>query len=83
MRSYIDEIVSPMGWGEMEGTPTDKVTYMEYENEGPGSSTRGRVRWTGVMEVHDKDQIKEFTVLKFIKGADWIPPSGVPFIGEL
>ncbi|KAK4266244.1 hypothetical protein QN277_027194 [Acacia crassicarpa] len=83
MRSYIDDIVSPMGWGEMKGTPTDQVTYIEFENEGPGSSTRGRVRWIGVVEVHDKEQVEEFTVSRFIEGDDWIPPTGVPYIGEL
>ncbi|XP_028793275.1 putative pectinesterase/pectinesterase inhibitor 22 [Neltuma alba] len=83
MRSYIDDIVSPMGWGEMKGTPTDKVTYVEFENEGPRSNTRGRVRWIGVVEVHDKDQVKDFTVSRFIKGDDWIPPTGVPYMGGL
>ncbi|XP_054794031.1 pectinesterase/pectinesterase inhibitor 18-like [Prosopis cineraria] len=32
MRSYIDDIVSPMGWGEMEGTPTGKASYIDFEN---------------------------------------------------
>ncbi|XP_054805425.1 probable pectinesterase 56 [Prosopis cineraria] len=83
MRAYIDDIVSPMGWGEMEGTPTDKASYIEFENEGSRSSTRGRVRWVGVVEVPDADQVREFTVSRFIKGDAWIPQTGVPYIGGL
>lgn len=81
LRSYIDSIVSPRGWGEMEGTPTDKVTYIEFENQGPGSGTRGRVGWPGVREVHDKKLVRYYAVSKFLEGDDWIPRTGVPYLG--
>ncbi|KAF7837398.1 putative pectinesterase/pectinesterase inhibitor 22 [Senna tora] len=83
LRSYIDSIVSPSGWGEMEGTPTDKATYVEYGNEGPGSDTRGRVRWPGVMEVHDVEAVRGFAASNFLEADTWIPNTGVPYLGRL
>ncbi|KAK4838923.1 hypothetical protein QYF36_017596 [Acer negundo] len=49
IKTYIDSLVSPLGWSPWLETnfALDTFYYGEYKNYGPGSSTRRRVKWRG------------------------------------
>ncbi|KAK7272845.1 hypothetical protein RIF29_13885 [Crotalaria pallida] len=69
MRSYIDAMVVPKGWDEFHDVPTDKLTYVEYGNVGPGSNTEGRVKWPGVKAFHNLTELALFLLARH----SWIP----------
>lgn len=77
--SFIDSMVDPTGWEEMQGQPTDKVTYVEYNNYGPGSNTSGRVNWPGVKVLSDPNEAQQFTASVLLDADSWIPHKGVPY----
>lgn len=79
LQSYIDSIVDPKGWEEMPGQPTDKVTYVEFENIGPGSNTDGRVHWPGVKLLRHPNQALPFPAAYLLDADSWIPSKGVPY----
>ncbi|KAK7276474.1 hypothetical protein RIF29_17614 [Crotalaria pallida] len=60
IESYIDSMVDPIGWLEFPDQPTDKLTYVEYGNVGPGSNTDGRVKWPGVKAFHHLPELLLF-----------------------
>uniref|UniRef100_A0A0E0MGG7 Pectinesterase n=1 Tax=Oryza punctata TaxID=4537 RepID=A0A0E0MGG7_ORYPU len=77
MQSFLDGIVHPRGWVEwrkekhvLETTMT--VSYMEFNNTGPGSNTSRRVHWKG-FSVVDANKAEDYTVDRFIHGTDWLP----------
>ncbi|KAK7277193.1 hypothetical protein RIF29_18344 [Crotalaria pallida] len=61
IESYIDSMLDPIGWLEFPGQPTDKLTYVEYGNAGPGANTDGRVNWPGVKAFHHLPELLHFT----------------------
>ncbi|CAN4078739.1 unnamed protein product [Withania somnifera] len=69
MSSYIDGFIDPKGW-----TPNpkekDDIYLAEYNNRGPGSSTKYRVKWSKVI---NKKEASKFTVRNFLHGDKWIP----------
>ncbi|KAK7246549.1 hypothetical protein RIF29_41418 [Crotalaria pallida] len=69
MGSYIDDMVAPNGWDEWHGVPTDKLTYVEYNNVGPGSNIDGRVKWPGVRAFNNLTEV----VLFLLARHSWIP----------
>ncbi|XP_028772014.1 pectinesterase 2-like isoform X2 [Neltuma alba] len=77
--SFIDSMVDPAGWEEMQGQPTDKVTYVEFNNYGPGSNTSGRVNWPGVRVLSGPDEAQHFTASILLDADSWIPHKGVPY----
>ncbi|XP_061373126.1 pectinesterase-like [Gastrolobium bilobum] len=79
IQCYIDSIVDPKGWEEMPGQPTDKVTYVEFENVGPGSNTDERVKWPGVRVLLDPMDVAPFTASYLLDADSWIPSKGVPY----
>ncbi|KAG7015521.1 putative pectinesterase/pectinesterase inhibitor 33, partial [Cucurbita argyrosperma subsp. argyrosperma] len=81
MRSYIDSLVSPMGWLAWQGTrfAQDTLYYGEYRNFGPRASTRLRVRWPGFHAITTRNVASKFTVRRLIAGHTWLPATGVPF----
>ncbi|XP_010532250.1 PREDICTED: probable pectinesterase/pectinesterase inhibitor 59 [Tarenaya hassleriana] len=86
MKTYIDGVVSPLGWspwikGSVFGL--DTLFYAEYKNTGPSSSTRFRVRWKGFHVLGRDSEAAAFTVERFIAGGAWLPRSGVPFTSGL
>ncbi|WJX43552.1 putative pectinesterase/pectinesterase inhibitor 33, variant 2 [Trifolium repens] len=85
MKSFIDNLVSPMGWSPWGGTNFAQSTlfYGEYKNFGPGSSTRNRVRWPGYHVLNSPAQASQFTVANLLAGATWLPSTGVPFTSGL
>ncbi|KAG6625533.1 hypothetical protein CIPAW_16G103600 [Carya illinoinensis] len=75
MGSFID----PSGWLPWTGTSApDTIFYSEFQNFGPGSLTKDRVKWQGVENITRK-QGSKFTVSSFIQGNRWISDAGVPY----
>ncbi|KAG7942423.1 hypothetical protein I3843_16G101700 [Carya illinoinensis] len=75
MGSFID----PSGWLPWTGTSApDTIFYSEFQNFGPGSLTKDRVKWQGVENITRK-QASKFTVSSFIQGNRWISDAGVPY----
>ncbi|KAL2332547.1 hypothetical protein Fmac_020128 [Flemingia macrophylla] len=81
--SYIDSIVDPKGWEPMPHQPTDKVTYVEFHNVGPGSNTDRRVDWPGVTLLQHPSQALPFTASRLLDADSWIPLTGVPYHNTL
>ncbi|KAI9078806.1 hypothetical protein K1719_039264 [Acacia pycnantha] len=80
MESYIDSLIDPKGWEIMFGTArTDKLSYMEYKNAGPGARSDKRVKWPGVRVVDDPEEVEGFTASAFLGGGDWIPQLQIPY----
>ena len=79
LQCYIDSMVDPKGWEQMPGQPTDKLTYVEFDNVGPGSSTDGRVKWPGVRVLQHPAQAAPFTASHLLDAGSWIPSTGVPY----
>ncbi|KAL3618244.1 hypothetical protein CASFOL_038565 [Castilleja foliolosa] len=79
MESYLDTIIQPDGWQEWPPRGTDSVTYLEFNNRGPGASTEKRVRWAGYRDVTGHpEMVRRFTVGEFINTGDWIGKAGIP-----
>ncbi|MED6167283.1 hypothetical protein PIB30_001180 [Stylosanthes scabra] len=85
MKTYIDSLVSPMGWSPWGNTNFAQSTlyYGEYKNFGPGSSTKNRVRWPGYHVLTSPAQATPFTVNSLLAGGTWLPATGVPFTAGL
>ncbi|XP_029130080.1 probable pectinesterase/pectinesterase inhibitor 46 isoform X2 [Cajanus cajan] len=81
--SYIDSFVDPKGWEPMPHQPTDKATYIEFLNLGPGSHTDGRVQWPGVTRLLHPAQALPFTASYLLDADSWIPSTGVPYDNTL
>jgi len=79
LHCFIDSMVDPRGWEGMSGLPTDKVTYVEFENVGPGSNTDGRVDWPGVTVLRNANHALPFTASYLLDADSWIPSTGVPY----
>ncbi|KAA8543076.1 hypothetical protein F0562_021429 [Nyssa sinensis] len=84
LRSYIGDLVEPVGWLEWDGDfALSTLYYGEYMNRGPGSNTSGRVTWPGYRVITNSTEASQFTVLNFIQGNEWLPSTGVPFFLNL
>ncbi|XP_027343469.1 probable pectinesterase/pectinesterase inhibitor 12 [Abrus precatorius] len=79
LQSFIDSMVDPKGWEPMPHQPTDKASYIEFENVGPGSNTDQRVDWPGVRLLHYPIQAAPFTASRLLDADSWIPSTGVPY----
>lgn len=81
MKSYIDSIVSPLGWSPWGNSnfALNTLYYGEYMNFGPGSSTRNRVKWAGFHVIKSPVEASGFTVDGLLAGRSWLPATGVPF----
>lgn len=83
MQSQLDDIVTPEGWMPWQGTfALDTLWYAEFKNRGPGAVQTNRVKWKGIQQINDA-QAKEFTAGVFLRGDEWIPSSGVPYIAGM
>ncbi|CAN4078737.1 unnamed protein product [Withania somnifera] len=68
MSSYISDFIDPQGY---LWNPKVKSIYLaEYNNRGPGSNTKGRVKWSKVI---DRKEASKYTVRNFLQGDKWIP----------
>ncbi|KAL5073237.1 hypothetical protein RYX36_012221 [Vicia faba] len=80
MKSDLDGLVNPKGWGEWEGNfAISTLYYGEYMNIGDGASTENRVNWPGFHVLKSVEEASPFTVSRFLQGGNWISASGVPF----
>ncbi|KAI9081574.1 hypothetical protein K1719_036460 [Acacia pycnantha] len=85
MKSYIDSLVSPLGWSKWGNSDFALSTlyFGEYKNFGPGSSTKNRVNWKGYHVITSATEASSFTVNGLIAGSNWLPSTGVPFASGL
>lgn len=85
MRSYLDGFVPGVGWSQWGNNTGNLGTlyFGEYGNFGPGSSTNGRVSWSGYHDITNITEAENFTVGKFIAGESWLLEAGVPFILDI
>ncbi|KAG5130698.1 hypothetical protein JHK84_037095 [Glycine max] len=79
MQSTLGSFIHPNGWLPWVGdSAPDTIFYAEFQNVGPGSSTKNRVKWKGLKTI-TKKQASMFTVKAFLSGEKWITASGAPF----
>lgn len=80
MRSYIGDLIDPVGWLAWSGDfGLSTLYYGEYMNRGPGSNVTGRVTWPGYKVIVNSTEAEQFTVGSFIGGGDWLNATGVPY----
>ncbi|KAL8099731.1 hypothetical protein AgCh_032115 [Apium graveolens] len=79
MNTMIESLIHPKGWLPWTGTSAPStIFYAEYQNFGPGSSTKDRVKWKGLRSI-TRTQASKFTVDSFIYGSQWIKDAGVAY----
>ncbi|KAL5786776.1 hypothetical protein ACOSQ2_009168 [Xanthoceras sorbifolium] len=84
MESYLDGFIDGEGWSKFDDkSDLSSLYYAEYNNRGKGAFTNGRVKWPGYHILKNSNDVKHFTVDKFINGSEWLPALDVPYIGGL
>ncbi|KAJ6727531.1 PECTINESTERASE/PECTINESTERASE INHIBITOR 24-RELATED [Salix purpurea] len=79
MRSMMGSLIHPAGWLPWTGdTAPPTIFYAEFQNFGPGASTKNRVKWKGLKTITSK-QASKFTVDAFIQGKEWINGTGISY----
>ncbi|XP_024626878.1 probable pectinesterase/pectinesterase inhibitor 21 [Medicago truncatula] len=80
--TYIGDMITPEGympWQTPAGiTGTDTCYYGEYNNRGPGSDVKQRVKWQGVKTI-TSEGAASFVPIRFFHGDDWIRVTRVPY----
>ncbi|KAG5021145.1 hypothetical protein JHK87_017000 [Glycine soja] len=61
----------------------DTLYYGEYQNYGPGASTRNRVKWPGFHVITSPAEASQFTVARLLAGPTWLASATVPFTSGL
>lgn len=81
MQSNVGGFLSPLGWSAWveNVVPPSTIYYAEYQNTGPGSSTKGRVNWAGYKPSLTAAQAAKYNVQSFIQGGSWLPATSVTF----
>ncbi|KAB2627256.1 pectinesterase/pectinesterase inhibitor 24 [Pyrus ussuriensis x Pyrus communis] len=83
MQTYMGNLISTDGWLPWVGNSApDTVFYSEFQNFGPGASTKNRVKWKGLRIINQKAASK-FTVHSFLQGTKWISDAGVTYTSIL
>jgi len=85
MKTFMDTLVSPLGWSPWGDTDfaQDTLYYGEYQNYGPGSSTANRVKWPGYHVITNPKEASKFTVAGLLAGPTWLATTTVPFTSGL
>ncbi|CAJ1958605.1 unnamed protein product [Sphenostylis stenocarpa] len=85
MKTFIDTLVSPLGWSPWDNSnfAQDTLYYGEYENYGPGASTSNRVKWPGFHVITSPAEASQFTVTRLLAGPTWLGSTTVPFTSGL
>ncbi|KAK7322442.1 hypothetical protein VNO77_25822 [Canavalia gladiata] len=85
MKTFIDNLVSPLGWSPWGDSnfAQDTLYYGEYQNYGPGASTTNRVKWPGFHVIKSPSEASQFTVSRLLAGPTWLPTTTVPFTSGL
>ncbi|KAL9365829.1 hypothetical protein Peur_043702 [Populus x canadensis] len=79
MRSMMGSLIDPAGWLPWIGdTAPPTIFYAEFENFGPGASTKNRVKWKGLKTITNK-LARKFTVKAFIQGEEWLKGTGISY----
>ncbi|KAK0599192.1 hypothetical protein LWI29_003113 [Acer saccharum] len=71
LQSYIDAFIDPEGW--LKFNSMSDLASLYY----------ARVNWPGYHILSNLDEVKSFIVENFIRGRDWLPKLGIPFIPGL
>ncbi|KAK0599492.1 hypothetical protein LWI29_005801 [Acer saccharum] len=71
LQSYIDAFIDPKGW--LKFNSMSDLASLYY----------ARVNWPGYHILSNPDEVKSFIVENFIRGRDWLPKLGIPFIPGL
>ncbi|KAF9689536.1 hypothetical protein SADUNF_Sadunf01G0102300 [Salix dunnii] len=80
LETFLDNLIDPAGWLAWNNeSDLSTLYYGEYENEGPGSSTENRVKWSGYHVINKSCEASEFAVSNFLAGDSWLPSTGVPY----
>ncbi|KAK3198540.1 hypothetical protein Dsin_021955 [Dipteronia sinensis] len=84
MQTYMEDFIDPEGWMKFnESSDVTTLYYAEFWNSGPGSNTSGRVKWPGYHNLNKPNDVKDFTVEKFINGNEWLPKFHIPYSAGL
>ncbi|PKA62235.1 putative pectinesterase/pectinesterase inhibitor 41 [Apostasia shenzhenica] len=84
MQSTLGGLIDPAGWLPWDGDfALSTLYYAEYDNNGSGSGTGGRVTWPGYHVLTNSSDALNFTVSSFLLGDNWLPKTGVPYAGGL
>ncbi|KAJ7953309.1 Pectinesterase [Quillaja saponaria] len=85
LKTFLHGFIDPAGWlaWNNETSNLKTIYYGEYQNTGPGSFTKERVKWDGYHVINDSAKASEFTVGKFLSGHSWLPSLDIPFTLEL
>uniref|UniRef100_A0A6N2M0G2 Pectinesterase inhibitor domain-containing protein n=1 Tax=Salix viminalis TaxID=40686 RepID=A0A6N2M0G2_SALVM len=79
MRSMMGSLIDPTGWLPWTGnTAPPTIFYAEFQNFGPGASTKNRVKWKGLKTITNK-QASKFTVKEFIQGDGWLAGTDISY----
>lgn len=78
MQSYLGSVIPPAGWLDWDGRGATSY-FGEYQNYGPGSMRRGRVKWTGYHILNRPADAAPFTAHRLIDGDSWLPSANVPY----
>ncbi|KAI3782728.1 hypothetical protein L2E82_12782 [Cichorium intybus] len=79
MESEIGDVIRSDGWLPWEGSFALKTLYYaEYNNKGPGSDVKNRVKWPGYQRHFKKEEAIKYTVRRFIQGESWLKATKVP-----
>ncbi|KAK4395021.1 Pectinesterase 3 [Sesamum angolense] len=81
MQTNIGGFLSPLGWISWVSNvdPPRSIFYAEYQNTGPGSSTRNRVKWAGYRPTLTAGEASKYNVQSFIQGPSWLSATTVSF----
>jgi pectinesterase len=83
MQTFMDNVINVAGWRAWDGEfALNTLYYAEFNNNGPGSNTDGRVTWQGYHMINATDAAN-FTVANFLLGDDWLPQTGVSYTNNL
>lgn len=85
MKTYLDSLVSPVGWSTWDGSDfaLNTLYYGEYQNTGPRATMSYRVRWKGFHVITNATVASQFTVNALLAGKSWLPSAGIPFASGL
>ncbi|OWM74337.1 hypothetical protein CDL15_Pgr013241 [Punica granatum] len=84
MKSYMTEIIHPLGWVPWNASRLylETLYYEEYQNHGPRARTTGRVNWSGYHLI-DSAEASNFTVARLIEGDLWLTSTGIAYASGL
>ncbi|BBN18136.1 pectinesterase [Marchantia polymorpha subsp. ruderalis] len=78
IRSYLGKVINPAGWLLWQGDwALQTCYYAEFQNRGPGSSTKQRVWWS--KQVKSANDVSKYGIPKFLGGNYWLPATNVPY----